>query len=250
MTVNWTLHDCWAFTGHCVHFSFRKCYKWQSLCHKCPAKNEYPASWVLDRSKRNFELKKSAFLGVERLRLFVVSNWLKDLAQKSFLGIYPIETRYNSVDDTLFHFTPSNLRTKLDLEEKIVLLGVATAWSQKKGLYDFIQLSKVLPNKFQIVLIGIDDKTKEKFKISNKILCIPKTNDQIELAKFYSMSDLFLNLSYEETFGLTVVEAKKCGAKVLVYKDTACEEVLNLYGGGIIVDQNVSAVERTILELF
>ena len=29
MEVKWTLHDCWAFTGHCSHFSFVKCYRWK-----------------------------------------------------------------------------------------------------------------------------------------------------------------------------------------------------------------------------
>ena len=27
--VVWTLHDCWAFTGHCPHFTFARCEKWR-----------------------------------------------------------------------------------------------------------------------------------------------------------------------------------------------------------------------------
>ena len=30
--VVFTLHDCWSFTGHCVHFDFIKCNKWQTIC--------------------------------------------------------------------------------------------------------------------------------------------------------------------------------------------------------------------------
>ena len=32
MKVKWTLHDCWAFTGHCTHFTMANCYKWMSHC--------------------------------------------------------------------------------------------------------------------------------------------------------------------------------------------------------------------------
>ena len=28
--VIWTLHDCWAFTGHCAYFDYAKCYKWET----------------------------------------------------------------------------------------------------------------------------------------------------------------------------------------------------------------------------
>ena len=30
--VVWTLHDCWAFTGHCTHFDFVGCNKWKCKC--------------------------------------------------------------------------------------------------------------------------------------------------------------------------------------------------------------------------
>ena len=32
MQVKWTLHDCWAFTGHCSHFTMVKCEQWKDHC--------------------------------------------------------------------------------------------------------------------------------------------------------------------------------------------------------------------------
>lgn len=46
--VVWTLHDCWAFTGHCSHFDFVGCDRWKTSCHDCPQKREYPASFLMD----------------------------------------------------------------------------------------------------------------------------------------------------------------------------------------------------------
>ena len=42
--VVWTLHDCWAFTGHCAHFDAVGCDKWKSKCENCCQIREYPAS--------------------------------------------------------------------------------------------------------------------------------------------------------------------------------------------------------------
>ncbi len=43
--VLWTLHDCWAFTGHCAFFDFADCPLWEAGCHDCPQVKSYPASW-------------------------------------------------------------------------------------------------------------------------------------------------------------------------------------------------------------
>ena len=62
--ILWTLHDCWAFTGHCAYFDFAGCEKWQNGCHHCPQKHAYPQSLLLDNSRRNYEIKKSLFTGL------------------------------------------------------------------------------------------------------------------------------------------------------------------------------------------
>ena len=57
--VIWTLHDCWAFTGHCSHFDYIGCNKWKSGCEQCPQKKEYPTSLGKDNSKKAIFLSKS-----------------------------------------------------------------------------------------------------------------------------------------------------------------------------------------------
>ena len=56
--VVWTLHDCWAFTGHCSHYSYQGCDKWLYGCNHCPQKREYPQSLIIDNSRRNYLDKK------------------------------------------------------------------------------------------------------------------------------------------------------------------------------------------------
>ena len=59
---------------------------------------------------------------------------------------------------------------------------------------------------------------------------------------------MFVNPSKEETFGLTTLEAISCGTPAIVYKNTACEEVVNLFGG-IAVEQSVCAIKLAIEQL-
>ena len=53
MKIKWTLHDCWAFTGHCAYFSMIDCDKWISGCSNCPQKRKYPESIIIDDSRNN-----------------------------------------------------------------------------------------------------------------------------------------------------------------------------------------------------
>ena len=79
MQVKWTLHDCWAMTGHCAFFSFARCDRWKTGCHDCPQKSAYPASFLLDGSRRNYEDKRRLFTGIPNLTLITPSHWLARL---------------------------------------------------------------------------------------------------------------------------------------------------------------------------
>jgi len=100
--IVWTLHDCWSFTGHCAHFDYIGCDKWITGCCKCPQKNKYPASKLLDRSKRNYELKKRLFSGVKNMTIVPVSFWLAEQVKCSFLNKYPIYVMQNGIDTNIF----------------------------------------------------------------------------------------------------------------------------------------------------
>ena len=229
MQVKWTLHDCWAFTGHCAYFDYAGCDKWKTGCHHCPQKSSYPATAVLDGSAWNYEKKRKLFTGVANMTLITPSQWLAERVKASFLGVYPVEVVYNTINTEVFKPTAGNFREKYGLQGKKILLGVASVWEKRKGLEDFVQLAGMLDDSYRIVLVGI---TAEQAKgLPENILPIARTNNQQELAEIYTTADLFVNPSYEETFGLTTLEASSCGTDGIVYAGTACEEVVNLFGG-------------------
>ena len=95
--VVWTFHDCWAFTGHCFHFVTKDCMRWKTGCHDCPLHHLYPNT-VLDRSVKNYALKKELFSANENLAIVACSDWLGDFVKESFLGDKRIEVIHNGVD--------------------------------------------------------------------------------------------------------------------------------------------------------
>ena len=246
MEVRWTLHDCWAFTGHCSYFTMAKCEQWKTHCAHCPQKKRYPASYGLDRCKRNYDQKGASFTGVKRMTLITPSNWLAELVRQSFLKEYPVEVHYNTIDRTVFKPTPSDFRKRYGLQDKIMVLGVASVWDERKGLDDFVKLAGMLDDRYAIVLVGLSDK--QIRQMPKNILGLGKTNSAVELAQIYTAADILVNPSREETFGMTILEASACGTKAIVYKSTACEEVA-MEHGGYAVDFGVSNIRNLITRL-
>lgn len=219
--VVWTLHDCWSFTGHCAYYSYQKCNKWMTGCHNCPILHSYPASIWKDRSIKNYNEKLSNFTHHPNLHIITVSDWLKGEVQKSFLKNYPVQTIYNGLDTTIF--APQPIKT-IDSTRR-VLLGVASVWDKRKGLDDFIKLRKLLPSYYEIILVGLS--LNQISKLPSGITGIRRTENVKQLVNLYSMADIFINPSVEETLGMTTIEAMACGTPAIVYDSTASPEVVN-----------------------
>lgn len=242
--VVWTMHDCWAFTGHCTYFDYAGCNKWKDGCHNCSQKKEYPSSLVADRSKKNYLKKRELFKSVNNLTVVTVSDWLKSVVEQSFLKDFNIKTIYNGIDLTMFTPCKTDIFKEYGLEGCKVILGVASAWSQRKGLDIFIKLGKKLDKGYKIVLVGVDDKQKEN--IPDNILCINRTNNVGELAQIYSSAKVFINPSREETMGLTTVESLACGTPVIVSNKTALPECIDNTCGEVVDCEDIDSLYAAI----
>ncbi len=245
--VVWTLHDCWAFTGHCPYFDMAKCEKWKSGCHTCPIYKEYPAS-LFDNSKFMYRLKNKWFTGVNDLTLVTPSQWLGDLVKQSFLGEYAVRVINNGIDLAVFKSTESDFRKKYNCEDKFVLLGVAFPWSKRKGIDVFIELSKRLDDRFQIVLVGTDDIVDKQ--LPDSIISIHRTNNQAELAEIYTAADLFVNPTREENYPTVNMEAIACGTPVLTFNTGGSGEIPDNTCGIVVSENTVDNIFEKIIEIF
>lgn len=242
----WTLHDCWAFTGHCSHFAAQGCQKWIEQCGCCPLCGEYPASWLVDGSRDNYRRKKELFCGVEKLRIVTPSDWLRGCVAQSFLGEYVANTIQNGVDLSVFRPTESDFVKTHHLENKRIVLGVASAWTWHKGLADFYRLAHMLDDRFQVVLVGLSaDQMKS---MPDNILGVQHTDSVRELAQIYSAAYVHVSMSQEETMGLTVIEANACGTPVIVFNRTALPEIVTPDTGVVLKECTPEAVKQTLMD--
>lgn len=244
--IVWTLHDCWAFTGHCAHYDFSGCQRWQTMCHDCPQKKEYPASLFFDRSAQNYAEKKYWFTSVRNMTLVPVSEWLAKEVKKSFLGQYPVHVIYNGIDINVFKPCPVDKKS-FGLAGKFVVLGVASVWSQRKGLADFIKLRGMLSDDYVIVLIGLNKK--QITSLPEGVVGISNTNNVQELAEYYSMADVYINASVEETLGMTSIESLSCGTPVIVYNATACPETVSSKCGFVVAPHDIEYIVKVITQI-
>lgn len=242
--VVWTMHDCWAVTGHCAHFDYVGCERWKTTCYSCPQRRSYSPS-LIDNSRCNHVLKKKFLTSVPNLTIVSVSNWLSTIFEQSFLSSFDNRKIYNGIDLNIFRISQTFVVEKYNLLNKKILVAVSSTWTEKKGLLDYIELAKILDNNFQVVLIGY---IAEKYKkiIPREILTIPRTKDQQELVEWYNAADVVLNLSYEETFGLTTIEGFACGTPSIVGHKTASPELVSEDTGIVVECGNVNQIIKAI----
>ncbi len=228
--IIWTLHDCWAFTGHSALCDAVDCTKWRTGCGHCPQLSVYPKSFS-DHSVSNWNKKKNLMQGIPNMKIITPSQWLAELVKESFLSEYEVSVIHNGIDTTQFYPVKSDFREKYGIDNKFMILGVASAWNKTKGLNDYIKLSQQLDSSFQVVLVGITEKQKKE--LPESVIAIDRTNSIRELASIYSAADLFVNLSYCENYPTVNLEAIACNTPVITYDTGGSNESASLYGKSV-----------------
>ena len=244
--VVWTLHDCWSFTGQCPYFTAVGCEKWKTGCHDCEQINRYPSCSV-DRTDKMWNRKKKWFTGVQNLTIVTPSQWLADLAKQSFLKDYPVKVINNGIDLDVFKPTESDFRMKHNLEDKKIILGVASVWEVRKGLDVFIELSKRLDDRYRIVLVGTNDEVDKK--LPEGIISIHRTSNQKELAELYTAADVFFIPTREDNFPTVNMESLACGTPVLTFNTGGSPEMVDEATGVVLMNEDIASVEQAVISM-
>ncbi len=228
-----TLHDCWTMTGHCYHFDAIGCVRWKTQCYDCPLHRKYPVSIGPDNSKCNYLKKEALFTSIERMHIVSVSHFIDNAVAHSYLSKFPHSVIHNGVDLRVFKPSETDLRKELRIpEDKIILLGVSSGWSDAKGLAEMIWLSQ--DQRFKVILIGVQDRLTTI--LPSGILAIRRTDNQAQLAEYYSMADVFVNPSYNDSFPTVNIESLACGTPVVTYKTGGSPEAVD-ENTGVVVDR-------------
>ena len=233
--VVWTFHDCWAFTGHCYHFIQQDCRKWQTECGDCPQSNN-----LFDRSRKNFNLKRSLFAENKTLTIIPCSEWMGIFVRQSFLKSKRIQVIHNGIDLNIFKVIPELKKTN----GKFHILAVSNVWLADKGYYDIFKLRKMLPEEYEITMVGLKKEQLNELPIG--IRGIPRTQNVQQLVGLYNEADVFINPTYADTFPTVNLEALACGTPVITYRTGGSPEAVDEKTGVVVEQGDVNALANAI----
>ena len=238
--VVWTVHDCWLYTGHCYHYASAGCERWKTGCHHCPQKKAFPASWLLDRSRRNWEDKKKAFCSIPGLTLVTVSRWMKGEIARSFLGGVRCEVIHNGIDVDTFRPSPS---AETALAYGTYYLAVASIWLPEKGLQDLEKLSSVLDADERLVVVG---KRPSGHRFPRNVVCLERTADAAALAVLYTEAVALVNPTWQDNYPTVNMEAIACGTPVVTYRTGGSPESITPQTGRVVEQGDVEGLAEAL----
>lgn len=246
-------HDCFWFTGGCMHYTVSGCDGWRKDCSGCQHLHRGKNYLITNRAEAVLKRKTELFGTIPRLATIGVSQWTATQAAASTaLRQAPvIDYVYNWVDLEIFSpkgaAADNSIRRSLGLnKDDIMVLGVASGWGLSKGLDHFIQLREMLPPTTKILLVGKLDST---VTLPKGILTFGTTESTARLAELYSAANVFVHLSLEETFGKVTAEALACGTPAIVYNSTASPELVTTETGCVVAPGDLRAVAEAIPRL-
>lgn len=185
-----------------------------------------------------------------------VSESLKEQTYELIDTVKPIDTIYNFVDEREYRqLDPGDLKEQFGIypDEKVVIH--VSNFRKIKNLPHIIDaFMKIRAHtKAKLLLVGDGP---EKHRIMDLVKESPYAKDvlflgkQENLAELYSISDLKLLLSQQESFGLVLLEAMACGVPCIGSAVGGIPEVIEHGVDGYIVEQgDTDAVAAYAVEL-
>lgn len=243
-----TMHDCWFFTGKCFHYVDVGCDKFKKSCGNCPKKGAPPASLLLDRSRRDLNRKIAALTAVPQLYLVGCSDWICSEARSGRLSGCDIRRIYNGVDTAVFAPRDrSALKAERGLEEKQVVMGMANKWLQpvNRSLLDAVV--EGMPDDRILCLVGCTDDQKQQLAAHGDRVCaVGFVSDRDELARVYSMADVFVNPTHADTLPTVNMESICAGTPVITYNVGGSPELIDADTGIVVPEGDVTAVLQAV----
>ena len=218
--IVWTLHDLFPAVG-ALHF--------ESTFYPVP-KSLRTIDTYCRKVKRDSMMKACDLNVVAISAIMVETCRLSDVLQG-----FPVTLIHNGIDTETFRpYNKQTTRLKLGLpnDAKIFLFSANSLDDDNKGLDRLVNALESLkvPNAL-LLCIGLYDLEKPMRRASFPIIITGYVDSQKEMAEYYSASDFFVQCSYIESFGQTIVEAMACGMPVVSTECGVAPELIQPFNG-------------------
>jgi glycosyltransferase involved in cell wall biosynthesis len=236
----WTFHCEFMYTGKCG-YAFG-CEAWKKECGHCPNVKDYPSSLMFDQTRSMFRQKKRLFDGFDRLTIAVPSEWLANRVRQSFLNGKKIKVVTNGNDTDVFRpRDASALRERYGAGKTVVHVTGSFEDKRKGGRY-VLELAKRMPYvKFFIVGNGAHIPN-----LPPNAVAVGRTENQTELAEWYSFADLSVIASERENFPTVCLESLCCGTPVAGFVGGGTAETAPGGYGEFVPYADMDALEKAV----
>ena len=190
-----------------------------------------------------------------------VSNGERIESLKRFKNNLPSYTIPNCLESDDYIVQPeriSDYRESLDIPEDTFIISFLSLIRPRKGLELLIKALSKLKDEKLLLIIGGTVESQEYLKglkemcreygIEQKVKWLGLVEPE-NLSSFYGVSDLFVFPSYEEAFGMVVVEAMACGTPVLISKGVPIWDEVVADGAGWLIDFSPQDIADKIRQL-
>lgn len=217
-----TLHAEIMHTAGCEHAM--ECDKWRTECHHCPRIRGKLSRFFRDDARYCFRRMKKAFAGFEDLTVVGVSGWLTERASQSpIFGACTYRTVHNGINTEVFSRRDATaLRERLGIPEdrRVILHVTPNFYHAIKGGGYVLELAARLPE-CQFLIVGYNGDGSD---LPENVKGIAHTQNQIELAEYYSLADCFVCTSLRESLPTVCLEAASCGCKTVAFRAAGIPE--------------------------
>ncbi len=220
-----TMHDCWYFTGGCFHYTSVRCMKWQNHCSHCVKQRLDTPAYLYDASAKIQSDRIKFLSAIPKLTFVGASEWIAEELSKSRLGnCCNITYIHNGFDLATFQPRNNNLRRQLGLDSNFIILGPASKWLDPINAITLEYFTEHLPDDCVLLLFG---STVRLDGLPSNIRLYGYTRNREELAALYSMADVMVNCSREDTLSSLNLESQACGTPVVTYDATGSKETVD-----------------------
>lgn len=241
-----TLHDCWFYTGGCCHYTTANCFRWKDTCGSCPKCKEEVHALLWDGTEGTLRDRYKLFGAIRNLYAVGVSQWIVDEARQTVFKHANCMTIRNGVDTKFFYPSESDMRKKLSLEGKFVILAPANKWFLDVNRATFDYFASRLSDDMRMVFIGNGC---DESLLTDKMMNYGFVSSREEIRNVYSMADVMLNCTREESLSLLNVEVQSCGTPVITYANTGVRETVDDRCGFAVENGNPEAMWNALMDI-
>lgn len=229
-----TLHDNWFYTGGCCYYPQYHCNRWQHDCSNCPEQKKGYKRFLPNTAPKVLQDRARYFNAIPRLTFVGVSDWVASDCRKSLVGSNDVRTIRNGVRTDVFCPMPAEARKEMRSrygisDDQFLILGPASKWLDPKNTEGLNTILGKLRQDEVFMIYGCTPGQMKDPYLSHKagVMLIPYITNKPQLSTIYSMADVYINCSDQDTCSFINIEAQACGIPIITFDNTGAAETVD-----------------------